>query len=141
MTTGNRIRPESFGTLPENIVIRGWVPQTTVLQRASLFITHAGMNSVHDGLYYGVPLLLVPQQAEQMFTARRVVQLGAGLMLRKGEVNPQTVRETAARLLSDTQFRLEAIRIGETFRASGGMTLAVDEIEALLRKHNGSICG
>jgi len=137
MTTGNRIRPESFGTLPENIVIRGWVPQTAVLQRASLFISHAGMNSVHDGLYYGVPLLLVPQQAEQMFTARRVVQLGAGLMLRKAEVNAQTVRETAARLLSDTHFRLEAKRIGETFRASGGMTRAADEIEDLLRKHTG----
>ena len=137
MTTGNRIRPESFGTLPKNVVVRGWVPQTAILQRVSLFITHAGMNSVHDGLYYGVPLLLVPQQAEQMFTARRVVQLGAGLILRKAEVNAQLVRETSARLLSDTQFRLQATRIGETLRATGGMTRAADEIEDLLRKHTG----
>jgi UDP:flavonoid glycosyltransferase YjiC (YdhE family) len=58
-------------------------------------------------------------------------------MLRKAEVNAQTVRETAARLLSDTHFRLEATRIGETFRATGGMTRAADEIEDLLRKHTG----
>ncbi len=138
MTTGNRFPPESFGTLPDNIAVHAWVPQTSVLERAALFINHGGMNSVHDGLYYGVPLLLVPQQAEQTFTAQRVVQLGAGLMLGKAQVNAQVLRNSAARLLSEPQFKREAVRIGETFRTTGGMTGAADEIERLLHSRGAS---
>lgn len=139
MSTGNGISPEAFGALPENIAIHAWVAQLEVLKRAGLFITHAGLGSVHDGLYFGVPLLLVPQQAEQTLIALRVVELGAGLMLESAEVNPESLRTNAARLLTDSRFKREAVRVGETFRAAGGVARAADEIEALLRKRsNGS---
>jgi MGT family glycosyltransferase len=133
MSTGNGINPESFGVLPENIVIRSWIPQIDVLKRASLFITHGGMNSLHDGLYLGVPLLLVPQQAEQTLNALRVVELGAGLMLKKAQVNVQAIRHNAAQLLTNSNFKSEAERIGDTFRAAGGAVRAADEVELLLR--------
>jgi len=134
MTTGNRVNPDSFGTLPENIVVSGWLPQIEILKRAALFITHAGLNSVHDGLYFGVPLLLVPQQAEQTFTASRVAELGAGLMLTKTVANRETIGSAASRLLTDPSFKREAEHIGQSFRAGGGMPRAADEIEALLRR-------
>lgn len=132
LSTGNRINPESFGALPENISIHGWVPQNEVLKRASLFISHAGLNSIHDALYFGVPLLLVPQQREQLLNALRVVELGAGLMLKPTQITPETLHVNSARLLEDTRFKSEAARIGETFRSAGGMKYAVNEIEALL---------
>jgi MGT family glycosyltransferase len=139
MTTGNRISPESFGALPENIAIYGWVPQVEVLKQAALFISHAGLNSIHDGLYFGVPLLLVPQQGEQIRNAMRVVELGAGLMLEKGQVNTESIRASAVRLLTDAHFKVEARRTGDTFRAAGGMARAADEIEALLRQRTSSL--
>lgn len=139
LTTGNRFSRESFGTLPENIAVYGWVPQFEVLKRASLFITHAGLNSVHDGLYFGVPLLLVPQQGEQTWNAMRVVELGAGLMLKKNQVDVETIRASARQLLTEPQFKIEARRVGDTFRAAGGMKRAVDEIESLLRKRISSM--
>ena len=132
ISTGKGLRADSFGNLPSNILILDWVPQIEVLKRASLFITHSGLNSVHDGLYFGVPLLLVPQQGEQTFTALRVVELGAGLMLQKEQVNVASIRNSANRLLTDQRFKHEANRIGETFRATGGVSRAVDEIEAFL---------
>jgi len=136
MTTGNRVSPESFGALPENISIYSWVPQIDLLKKAALFITHSGMGSVHDGLYFGTPLLLVPQQGEQMFTAMRVAELGAGLMLNKARISAETIRHSAERLLAEPQFKVEADKIGDTFRSAGGMTRAADEIEALLgRRH------
>src|SRR5260221_9194358 len=39
ISTGNRISPEAFGVLPENIAVYSWVPQIEVLKRAALFIT------------------------------------------------------------------------------------------------------
>ena len=93
ITTGHGFSKESFGNLPANIAIHGWLPQIAVLKRASLFITHGGLNSIHDGLYFGVPLLLCPQQEEQTLNATRVVDLGAGLLLPKGELTPETCRQ------------------------------------------------
>jgi MGT family glycosyltransferase len=133
MTTGNRIAPDVFGVLPDNIKVHRWLPQTAVLKHSSLFISHGGLNSVHDALYYGVPLLLVPQQAEQTLTAMRVVELGAGLLLKKGQVSIQTIHDSTRQLLSKTQFKAAAHRIGETLREAGGAVAAANEIEALLR--------
>jgi MGT family glycosyltransferase len=134
MTTGKRIAPESFGALPENTAIYDWVPQVEILKRASLFISHGGLNSIHDSLYLGVPILLVPQQAEQTINAMRVVELGAGLMLKKSQITAKTMRDTAARLLRESDFKTQAKQIGETFREAGGAARAADEVEALLRK-------
>ena len=134
MSTGRGIRPEALGTLPENIAIYEWVPQTDILKRAALFITHGGFGSVSDGLYFGLPLLLVPQQDEQTFTALRVVELGAGLMLRKTQLTAQAIRESAQKLLNDPTFKQQSAYIGNTFREAGGVSRAADEIEALLSR-------
>jgi MGT family glycosyltransferase len=133
ISTGRRFAAKEFGALPPNVAVRPWVPQAEVLKRAALFVTHGGLGSVHDGLYCGVPLLLVPQQSEQTITARRVVELGAGLLLKQEEVNDETVRGCAARLLAEPDFQREAQRIGETLRAAGGAARGADAIEGLLR--------
>ena len=46
--------------MPENIVFQPFVPQIEILKRASLFITHAGMNSVNEAIFYGVPVICLP---------------------------------------------------------------------------------
>ncbi|MEZ4669531.1 MAG: glycosyltransferase [Anaerolineae bacterium] len=132
MTTGKRISPESFGPLPENIAIFSWVPQFDILKQAALFITHGGLNSIHDGLYFGVPLLLVPQQGEQLVNALRVVELGAGLKLRKDQISADVIRRHARQLLTDDRFSTHAASTGATFRAAGGAARGADEIERFL---------
>lgn len=134
ITTGGRFSPEQFGTLPDNITIKSWVPQARVLQQAALFITHGGLNSIHEGLYCDLPLLVVPQQTEQTFNGMRVVELGAGLMLTKSEFNEGTLCASVNQLLSDDRYQVQARRIGETLRSVGGMAKAIDEIEKMMRE-------
>lgn len=132
ISTGRRFGADEFGALPPNVAVQPWVPQAQVLRRAALFVTHGGLGSVHDGLYCGLPLLVVPQQEEQLLTARRVVELRAGLLLRKGDVTVASIRAHAARLLAEPNFAREAGRIGETLRTAGGVARAADDIEHLL---------
>ncbi len=134
LSTGNGVSPASFGAVPANISISAWVPQRAVLKRAALFVTHGGMSSVHDGLYFGVPLLLRPQQGEQAITALRVAELGAGLILEGARPDAGAILARTTRLLSEPGFVLAAERIGETFRAAGGAKTAADEVENLLQK-------
>ncbi|MBT2521723.1 macrolide family glycosyltransferase [Arthrobacter sp. ISL-28] len=68
--------PALLGPLPANVVASRFVPQLEVLARAALFVTHGGMNSVNEAMYAGVPMLVIPQGAEQPMVAGRVVEAG-----------------------------------------------------------------
>ncbi|MDG0791547.1 hypothetical protein OMP38_12195 [Cohnella ginsengisoli] len=67
--------------MPAHFIVRPYVPQLEMLRRADVFITHAGMNSVHEGLWHGVPLLMVSMGPDQPAVAARIKALGAGLRL------------------------------------------------------------
>jgi hypothetical protein len=51
-----------------------------------LFISHCGINSAHESLYFAKPLLCVPLFADQQDMAVRVVDSGAGRMVAKDQV-------------------------------------------------------
>lgn len=126
----------NLGPIPGNFIVRNHVPQLKVLQRADLFITHGGMNSVHESLYYGVPMIVIPHQLEQKLNARIVEKHGAGLMLGGrppyGRVTTEQLRQAAHGVLRDPAYRKAAESIGESLRAAGGYRRAADEIEALV---------
>ena len=53
---------------------------------ADTFITHCGMNSVSEALYFGVPLVMFPQIIEQGGVANRTAELSTGIFLKKNTV-------------------------------------------------------
>jgi len=93
------------------------------------------MNSVSEGLAAGVPLLMIPQAADQTFITQRIQRLGAGKTLHNTKLNPQRLRKAAEEILAQPGFQRASAEIGASFRQAGGPTLAVDEIEAFKRKH------
>lgn len=132
MSIGRKNDPAALGTMPHNIMVRSFVPQLEILKRTSAFVTHAGMNSVQEGLYYDVPLMLVPQQVEQRLVAGRVKALGAGLMSNAPTVPAAELRASVDRLIAEPGFKQNAARIGQSLRDAGGTTRAADEILAMV---------
>lgn len=116
----------ALGQIPANFIARSSVPQLEILRRADLFITHGGMNSVQESLYFGVPMVVLPQQTEQLFNGRIVAQAGAGILLERAA----QLRGAADRVLGDPAYRETAQRLGDALRAAGGYTRAADLIEA-----------
>lgn len=131
VSTG-RTDPAALGTLPANVIAHRFVPQPDVLARAALFVTHGGMNSANEALYAGVPLLVVPQGADQPLVAQRVVELGAGLSIRTQDVAEDSVRSLARRLLDDPRFRAAASTLRAAQHEAGGHRRAADELERYL---------
>ncbi|WP_327420522.1 oleandomycin glycosyltransferase [Streptomyces sp. NBC_01230] len=125
--------PAALGALPANVIARRFVPQPEVLARAALFVTHGGMNSANEAMYAGVPMLVVPQGADQPMVARRVVELGAGLSIRTQDVSRGSVRVLARRLLDDQRFRAAATTLQVAQQEAGGFRRAADELEQYLR--------
>jgi MGT family glycosyltransferase len=128
LSIGQHTPMEELPDIPDNFIVRRYVPQLEVLKHADLFITHGGMNSTNEGLYYGVPLLIIPLVNDQPLVANRVKELGAGIVLDPSTVTPAVLRESAEKIWADPRFAQNSRLISETLREAGGYRRAVDEI-------------
>lgn len=139
LSAGSMTDLATLGRIPDNFIVRNSVPQLALLQQVDLFITHGGMNSINEGLYYGVPLLVIPQQMEQLLNARQVAAHGAGLILGEqppyGRTTGDELRQAVQRLQTDDTYRRNAQRLSKSFVEAGGFTRVADIIESMaLRK-------
>lgn len=135
LSIGKHIDLTTLGPVPENFLLSPYVPQLDILPRTRLFVTHAGTNSVMESMYFGVPMVLIPQQPEQQMHAQRVVDLGLGVMLDKGSVTTSTLREAVERVAHDEAYRERAQRMQQSVRAAGGYQRAVDTIMQFTEEH------
>ncbi|MCM1125619.1 MAG: glucosyltransferase [Lachnospiraceae bacterium] len=127
MSVGNIIDLKQLGEIPENIKVERSVNQIEVLNQSDVFITHCGMNSVSEALYYQVPLVLFPQTNEQGGVAYRVNELGAGKYLK--ENNAESIRASVEEVLTNPSYKQNAVKIAESFFRCGGAKAAADFIE------------
>ncbi|WP_321003110.1 macrolide family glycosyltransferase [Eisenbergiella porci] len=129
MSVGKETDLHSLGPIPDNFTVAQSVNQIEELQKADVFLTHCGMNSVNEALYYKVPLVLFPQTTEQGGVAYRAKELGAGTYLMDDA--PESIKNSVLHVLENDAFRHAAETISEGFHHCGGFVLAADKIEAL----------
>ncbi|WP_028596615.1 macrolide family glycosyltransferase [Paenibacillus assamensis] len=114
--------------IPSNFIVRPYIPQLEVLERSAAFVTHAGMNSVSEALYYNVPMVMIPLTSDQPLVSNRVEELGAGITLDHHTLTPECLREALMKVLTDSSYRQQAYHIGESLRLAGGYIQAADVI-------------
>lgn len=131
MSVGNLIQIESFGDIPQNISVKNFVDQIAVLNKADVFLSHCGMNSVNESLYYEVPLVMYPQTPEQAGVAARVEQLGAGIYLKK--ISTNIIRDTVEQVINTPSYHENAAAVSHGFKKCPGAKGAADKIEALCK--------
>ena len=120
---------EHFDHLPANIQVHESVDQMAVLSVSDAFITHCGMNSASEGLYFRVPLVLFPQTPEQGAVAARTEELGAGIRLRS--ISEADVLDALKQVLYEPKYKENAARISDSFHACGGAAEARAFLEGL----------
>lgn len=126
LSVGHLVGVERFDGLPENISVFPHVDQIAVLQQADVFVSHCGMNSVSESLYFGVPLVMLPQTAEQGGVAERVCQLGAGIKLNRSDAT--SIPDAINRIFADDTYRKNAAELADGFRRCPGAKGAADKI-------------
>ncbi|HZR41020.1 MAG TPA: nucleotide disphospho-sugar-binding domain-containing protein, partial [Ktedonobacteraceae bacterium] len=128
LSGGGQFAPDAFAPVPANFLTALYVPQTEMLARAQVFVTHGGMNSVMESLSYGVPMVAIPQQMEQARTAQRLVELGLAIMLAKETVTATELREAIEQVASDATFRQRAQQMQQVMHDAGGAGQAAEAI-------------
>lgn len=123
--------------IPPTVHATPWAPQRRVLQAADVFVTHAGLGSVREAIWEGVPMLAVPQAYDQRGDAARVVYHGLGERL-IAEIPPAAaLAELLERLRTEPRYRQAIGRMRAQFHAEAaeraGARFVVDVAEGRVR--------
>lgn len=129
---GRHTDPRELGEIPSNFEVHSWVPQLAILEQADAFVTHAGMGGSSEGLYTGVPMIAVPQAAEQFLNADRLVELGVARRIDTAEATAETLRSALTKLVADPEVTRRSALLRAEVRAEGGTHRAADLIEQML---------
>jgi zeaxanthin glucosyltransferase len=121
-------------SFPGDPLVVNYAPQTELLSRAALTITHAGMNTTQQSLFFGVPMVAIPLAHDQPAIAARLARTGAGLVISPRQLNYARLRAAVGAALPLTStYRIHAQRLRSAILASGGVERAADIVEGILR--------
>jgi MGT family glycosyltransferase len=132
ISLGGSATPEALPQLPGNPLVVGFAPQLELLPKASLTITHAGMNTTLESLNNGVPMVAIPITNDQPGVAARIAWAGCGEVVPLKGPNVPRLREAVGRVLTEGPYKANALRLQAAIRRAGGVTRAADIIEEVV---------
>jgi UDP:flavonoid glycosyltransferase YjiC (YdhE family) len=109
--------------------VENYVPQSLLLPHCSAVICHGGPGTILNSLAQGLPLLILPQGADQYVMGDRVLGAGVGLRLAPADVDPSSVRASVLALLEESSYRAGAHRLQREIASMPGPEEAVHLIE------------
>ncbi len=133
VTVGPNRDPAELGPQPPNVHVERYLPQSLLLPRCDAVVAHGGSGTTLAALTHGLPLLLLPQGANQFWNAQRCADLGVGARLLPGEVRADAIRGNLRGLLEQPGYREQARRIAAEIAAMPGPEEGVAVLEALSR--------
>ncbi|MGE3276697.1 MAG: glycosyltransferase [Vicinamibacterales bacterium] len=120
--------------LAGDAVVVSYAPQLELLARASVMITHAGLNSVLECLSAGVPMVAVPITNDEFAIASRIAWNGAGRVVHAEACTPGALHEALDAVLNVPSYRDTARRFQATIAARPGVDRAADIVEGVLER-------
>jgi zeaxanthin glucosyltransferase len=134
MAHGGSLSEAAIRSLPGDPIGVVYAPQASLLQRARLAVTHAGLNTVLDALRFGVPMVAIPITYEQPAIAARVVWTGTGESLPLRKLTASRLRETMRQVLDNPGYAEQSGRMAASIERAGGVEEAARIIETVARK-------
>ena len=129
---GGGSTPESLPVLPGSPLVVGFAPQLELLQRATLTITHAGMNTTLESLSNGVPMVAIPIANDQPGVAARIAWTGSGEVVLLKRLEVSRLRSLIERVLTEDSYKKNALRLQKAIKQAGGVKRAADIIEQVV---------
>ena len=129
MSLGNPNNKPSDYNLPDPAIVVSFAPHQKLIDRASLVITHAGMNTTLGALSSGVPIVAIPITNEQPGIASRIARTGSGEVLRLRNLTVSSLQAVIERVLTENSYKQNADRFQENICRAGGVRRAADIVE------------
>jgi MGT family glycosyltransferase len=134
LTHRGGMEQKAAAKLPGNPLVVEYAPQREVIARASLTITHGGLNTVMDSLSYGVPMVAIPITFEQPGNGARIRQTGVGEMIPVSRLKVERLRSTIRQVLTHASYRNNAQKMQRAIAGAGGVQRTADIIEQVVNQ-------
>jgi UDP:flavonoid glycosyltransferase YjiC (YdhE family) len=132
VTVGDLNDPAAFGELPATVHVEKWLSLSPLLPRCDAVLCHAGTGTTLAALAAGLPLVLVPQGADQFDNARACERAGAARILMPDQVIPDAVRDAVRTVLQDDSSERAAARaLAAEIAAMPSAVEVVDELVSI----------
>jgi UDP:flavonoid glycosyltransferase YjiC (YdhE family) len=132
VTVGPSSDPAVLGTVPANVIVERYVPQSLLFDRCAALVSHAGSGTFLGALAEGLPQVCLPQAADQFVNAAACERIGAGLALAPPAVTADAVAGALRRVLDDPTLRAGAAIAAATIASMPSPDEVVETIERLL---------
>jgi UDP:flavonoid glycosyltransferase YjiC (YdhE family) len=119
--------------LPDSAIASDYAPYSKIFPRAAAIVHSGGIGTTSQALRAGRPMIVMPFSFDQFDNATRVVRLGAGRSIIRGQYNPESAARELRALLEDPSYAAAAESAGKTLRSERGAAAACDRVEALLK--------
>ena len=129
ISLGGASKPEDLPALKGNPLVVEYAPQLEIIPKAALMITHAGMNTAMECLTNGIPMVAIPVANDQPGVAARIVWTGCGEMIPVKKLNAAVLKNAVQRVLTNPEYKENAVRLQKGIIASGGVNQVANIIE------------
>jgi len=110
-TVGRDKDPKLLDPVPANAIVERYIPQDEVLPHVQATVCHGGSGSTLAALAHSLPMLILPQAADQFENALVCQEIGAAIVLMPGELSPDSVHSAVTALLDDPTYTENARRV------------------------------
>lgn len=135
MSIGNSVSKDRLGKIPDNFSIYSFVPQLEVLENTDIFITHGGMNSITESLYYGVPMIVIPFMTDQPLNAKRIEELHLGKKLEYKNITSEIIRTTTLSVMENSSIHKQTLEMKKEMCSKNANVFGADVIAEYMSKY------
>ncbi len=117
VTVGPLGDPAALQVETSRVRVERFVPLDRLLTGISAVVSHGGGGTILAALSRGLPLVLLPQGADQFHNAQRVAEVQAGVALIPSEATPRAIGAAVKRAMTDPVLRTGSERIAAEIAA------------------------
>ncbi|MEM9775794.1 MAG: nucleotide disphospho-sugar-binding domain-containing protein [Chloroflexota bacterium] len=134
LALGKKLHISELGGLPNNIYAFSWVPQLDVIEQANCVITHGGVNTLNESLWFGKPLLVYSGNfADQNGNGARVAYHNVGIVGSKSADGPAEISAHINQLLTDSSIKRAVQKMSQSVQRYTENNTAVKIVEQFLK--------
>lgn len=131
ITTGWGVGRDELGPVPANVLVEEYVPQGQVLDQVSLVVCHGGSGTMLASLGAGLPVVALPQGADQFVNAPCWLRSGAVAVLQPSGLDVASIASTVASTLHSAEMRAAAELASQAMAAMPPPSESADAVLAL----------
>jgi UDP:flavonoid glycosyltransferase YjiC (YdhE family) len=120
------------GSPPKDVLIRGYVPHSSVFPKARVIVHHGGIGTTARALIAGKPQLVVPHFGDQPDNATRLAKLGVAGVLSSGAYSASSAASALSEILTSNMLARRAASLGTQITSEDGAALAAKCIYDLI---------